>query len=1074
MVRRVARLIFRLNPQVLLAAVMVLGLSHLAAAQTVTGTLQGTVTDTEGGGLPGVAIAIRNVETGLERSLVTNPRGFYSAPFLPLGRYRVTASLSGFGTVVRERIEITLNSTTVENFALNPRITEEVRVTAEQQHINTTNGEIKGSLSAEQIELKPTLNTGSFLSLAETFPGFQENPTSGQNNPTLSSGSSINFNGTGTRGATFQINGVNNDDSSENQNRQGVALSTIKEFQIITNNFSAEFGRGYGSVVLVQTKSGTNDLRGDAYYFRQQSSWNEKSYFARNQPKPVNRRNEYGATAGFPVLREKFFVFLAFDQTRRDGQLNYARDIFLQSELTAPRLTRGNDTPANRAFIESLLARFPKDAVPNDPRSNRTYATVISFDQPDDDYSGRLDWDAATAHHLTGRYQFTHQIRDADDVIVGEQAKQNNRQRNLGVTYTHLFSTTVAGEFRYGLGLRSTNVDIKAGNDTLIIRFAASPVSGSIIGNAGAFPINRDQTDNQFVYNFSALLGSNHSVKAGTDIRLQKLDDRADNFTRGFYNFNRVCGGTTYATAYAAFLDGCIANYTIAYGPAFLENRINEYNFYVEDNWQARPNLTLNLGLRYEYVEAPREIKNRIHYGYGADKNNIEPRLALAYSPAWDKGFGRWLTGGPGNASIRGGYGTYHGRIFQSIFSQGGASARFNPPNALLTSFTTLPNILNLSDPTLGFVFVPGPQTARHSETLIDPNLQMPYTRQWNLTFERKMFSNSTLRVSYTGNQGVGLLRYTLDNLPVPPEKGGNYRYAADFQCAGTGLPNLPVNATCPAPVPIADNEVSLRVPRINERRPDARFGTNLVVSNGASSHYHGLQIDWATRLTHGLQFQMSYTWSKAIDNVSEATDVGAGDSNQTSPDESFARGLSRFGTRHRFTFNGSYLLPIFSERKDLVGTLLGGWRFAAVVKIASGTPFTVTDSTWTAFYGFAWRPVLVDGSVNGRTVDDPNASKDQLPASAFRRRTPADSDRDLVGRNTFFTDGIRNLDLGLYKSFRLAWDHQLTVRVEVYNVFNRVQFGIPVNDFNSTNFGALNSTLNSPRTLQLAARYSF
>ena len=138
--------------------------------------------------------------------------------------------------------------------------------------INTTNAEVKGTLTAQQIMDKPTLNAGSFLSLAEIFAGFQENPTSGQNNPTASSGSSINFNGTGTRGATFQINGVNNDDSSENQNRQGAALSTIKEFQVITNTYSAEFGRGYGAVVLVQTKSGTNKWHGDVYEFMQDSN----------------------------------------------------------------------------------------------------------------------------------------------------------------------------------------------------------------------------------------------------------------------------------------------------------------------------------------------------------------------------------------------------------------------------------------------------------------------------------------------------------------------------------------------------------------------------------------------------------------------------------------------------------------------------------------------------------------------------------------------------------------------------------------------------------------------------------
>jgi len=358
----------------------------------VTGTLQGTVKDTQGGVLLGATIAIHNAETGQERAITTNERGSYSATFLPIGRYGVTASLSGFGSVVRENVEVTLNSTTVIDFILNPRVSEQVRVTAEQPQIDMTNGEIKQSLSDKLIEAKPTLTPGSFLSLAEVFAGFQENPTSGQNNPTLSSGSSINFNGTGTRGATFQINGINNDDSSENQNRQGVALSTIKEFQVITNNFSAEFGRGYGSVVLVQTKSGTNDLRGDAYLFYQNNSLNEKSYFARSQPKPVNHRDEYGFTAGFPLIRDDLFGFVSFDQTERKGQTDYARDLFLPSELAAPRLTRGNDTPANRALqgaevvvithgLVSTCGQSRRDCVLQ-PRVARNKLSMISFCKP--------------------------------------------------------------------------------------------------------------------------------------------------------------------------------------------------------------------------------------------------------------------------------------------------------------------------------------------------------------------------------------------------------------------------------------------------------------------------------------------------------------------------------------------------------------------------------------------------------------------------------------------------------------------------------------------------------------------
>src|SRR5438876_1569118 len=304
----------------LAGATLILLPASAGAAQTVTGTLQGTVTDANGAVVPSAEIVLHNVDTGQERTLRTNGEGFYLASFVPLGRYSVSASQKGFAKV-QESIEVTLNQTRVVNFTLKPTgVTEAVIVTSEAAPINTTNAEIKGTLNTQEILDKPTFNPGNFLTLAETFTGFQENPTSGQNNPTSSSGSSINFNGTGTRGATFQINGVNNDDSSENQNRQGVAISTIQEFQILKNSFTSEFGRGYGAVILVQTIAGTNQVHGDAYEYHQNSLWNEKSYFSRSLPKPVNHRDEYGFTAGFPILRDNLFGFLAFDQTEFKGE----------------------------------------------------------------------------------------------------------------------------------------------------------------------------------------------------------------------------------------------------------------------------------------------------------------------------------------------------------------------------------------------------------------------------------------------------------------------------------------------------------------------------------------------------------------------------------------------------------------------------------------------------------------------------------------------------------------------------------------------------------------------------------
>src|SRR3989441_3491451 len=493
----------------LAGATLILLLSSPGTAQTVTGTLQGTVTDANGAVVPGAEIVLHNVDTGQERTLKTNGEGFYLASFVPLGRYSVSASQKGFAKV-QESIEVTLNQTRIVDFTLKPTgVTEAVIVTSEAAPINTTNAEVKGTLNTQEILDKPVFNQSNFLTLAETFTGYQENPTSGQNNPTASSGSSINFNGTGTRGATFQINGVNNDDSSENQNRQGASLSTIKEFQVITNNFTAEFGRGYGAVVLVQTKSGTNKLHGDFYWYHNDSALNAtNNVFNPSARKGVTRRNQFGFTSGFPVIKNKLFGFVSLDHTENSGANAYNRDVFTLDERNPAnwfKQTPANDTPTNRAFIQSTIDRF-KNAVPNDPAAGpRVFRGQQGFNFPARDYSGRFDFNPREADNISGRWQYTRQRFVADDIIVGERADQNHKQQNFGLTWTHLFSAKTVGEFRYGRGLRTTLVNITAGNDTPIVRFnnTAPIVTQSSIGSAGNFPIQRYQTDNQFVYNLS-------------------------------------------------------------------------------------------------------------------------------------------------------------------------------------------------------------------------------------------------------------------------------------------------------------------------------------------------------------------------------------------------------------------------------------------------------------------------------------------------------------------------------------------------------------------------------------------
>jgi hypothetical protein len=288
------------------------------------------------------------------------------------------------------------------------------------------------------------------------------------------------------------------------------------------------------------------------------------------------------------------------------------------------------------------------------------------------------------------------------------------------------------------------------------------------------------------------------------------------------------------------------------------------------------------------------------------------------------------------------------------------------------------------------------------------------------------------------------------------------------------------VNATCPVPVPIANNEISLRVPRRNERRPNPLYTQNLTVSNDNISNYNAFQMELQKRFSKGFSGQVSYTFGKALDTGSDATSPGAGDTNITGPNENFAYGFSRFDTRHRLTALASYDLPFGAGRRDLVGQLIGGWKVSGTFRFATGTPFSAQDTgtgdiDWDGFSDN--RPILLDESIIGNSVDNPGTAPDQLPRSAFRRATPDDSVDALIFRNAFRVDKLLSLDLGVYKSFFLPWaGHTLVLRAEIYNVFNRTQFGIPSSDLAATNFGQITGTsINyAPRTFQFAVRYVF
>jgi hypothetical protein len=1173
---------------------LTLSLSGAVFAQTVTGTLSGTVTDSTDAVIPNIQVLAKNKETGLTRTVTTNSEGYFQMPFLPLGSYDVIVEAQGFRKVTKTDVLIELNRTTVSNFRLEvSSVGAEVQVTGETPLIETTTGEIKHSLDAKRIEDTP-LAGRNFISLVEQIPGFQNAPWIGSsNNPTNSTGSYASFNGQGSRSATFQVDGVNNDDSSENQNRQGVNISTIKEFQVLTNAYSAEFGRAGGAVILVQTKSGTNRFHGDAYDFIQNDIFNANG-FLRNrsgvsattggqlQPRQSVRRHQYGWTIGGPIWfpgkafgpaafdgRDRLFFFISGERVSNKTSGTIGRFTWLPGE--APRACNPGEVPAPRgpycvdpathpnlqrdlAFMRSVfdLWNTPQlqGVAPNDPgacadiirsgRPNRCVTLQVPNTFPDSDYTGRLDWKATQNDNINLRYQYSRQIRRSGRTIFGDNfGTNNNRQYNLGLTATHVFSNRQVGEFRYGFGNRSTLQDVADDNAIPTIRFAntlcASTNCGTIIGTSTNVPINRRQQDHQLVYNHTLTL-SRHAFKMGIDQRFQLLDDVTGDRARGFWTFSTldstasILAGTGF-TGWENFLRGFATSYQRGFGNPTAENRFGETNIYLEDKYQLARNLTLHLGARYEYVRAPEEKENRFEYGYENDRDNIEPRIGFAYSPSFDGGWLGMLMGGPGQFVIRGGYGIYHSRLFQSVFSQNQLSIRTQPPNGFANDFSALCRF-EISDPSCGFVFTPGVASRTTAFTVAslnntgvvrdiggrlnslllipDKNLQVPYTQQWNLTLERQWPGNFALQVGYSGNRGIGLPFFDSGNDAIYPFTspslfvdigGGNFRpvvfdracvdysdpicvirnAAGQIDPAASG-PSRSFSALNSTTVTLAQKGIviengvphgyiSSAQPRANERRPDPTLTRFVNLQNFTWSYYHAMTVKGTKRLSKGLSFTLAYTFSKTMDTGSEATFTGV-DTNAPSSKNGGAarslRGLSSFHAAHRFVGSYSYLLPFFRAQEGVIGRILGGWTLTGVTTFQSGNPFTVGlgyDVNGDGLGGD--RPRLADLSLLGRSIDDgrqlpgstninDTASQLQLPGTAFipsqaasivgadRIFLPGGAGEGTLGRNTFYTQGLNYTDMTAGKEFRIRESMKLILRMEFYNIFNRVTFGVP------------------------------
>ncbi|MBI3404806.1 MAG: hypothetical protein HY046_05055 [Acidobacteria bacterium] len=811
----------------------------------------------------------------------------------------------------------------------------------------------------------------------------------------------------------------------------------------------------------------------------------------------------------------------------------------------------------------------------------------VTSNAPDSDYSLKMDWNAWRNTNMNLRYQYSRQIRNSARIIFGDNfGAYNLRQYSIGYTLTHVFSSRQSGEFRFGFGNRISIQDPADGGITVpfptvrwtqsipVIRFTAAntlysaagsdtlPFSGTVIGTSTNVPINRRQHDKQYVYNHTIVLGR-HTVRLGTDLRWQLLDDVSPDRGRGFWTFSTLdalgtlptslspvtpapAGTVRNPTAAAGFtgwenfLRGFDTGFQQGYGNAVALNRFSELNFYGQDDFRVSRRLTLNLGFRWEGVRAPKEITNAFNYGYSDDMNNFEPRIGFAYSPNIENSFLKLITGsGEGKFVIRGGVGLYHSRIFQSVFSQNQLSIRTQPPNGFAGVFDGLCSN-EVSDPSCGFVFTPGTSSKSVAaacslaaagcgpagtgtkvaggqllSTLLIPDqrLHLPYVEQWNLTVERQLPFNMALQVAYTGNHGVGVIFYNGLNQSkfpiVSPQVtadvgGGNFQPVVfDIACTSTASNALCTNGSLTTFSALTSTTATLAqkgivisggVPhglisfstlRLNERRPDNNFVRNVEVTNLGWSYYNAMTVKLTKRTTRGLTLGGFWTWSKSIDTGSEPTSTGV-DQNAPAGENRPAlslRGLSNYQTKHRVVINYSYDLPWYRNQEGAAGRILGGWTVSGITTFQSGQPFTILSGYDVNMDGVGGdRPSISDSRFLFRTLTDGRAqspcptpnqvlcpdtnSQLLLPGNIFVPGqaantaavggnnlvlTPGADGTGTIGRNTFFQQGMNNFDATVSKNIRITESISLQMKLEGYNVFNRVTFGLPARTVLST-----------------------
>ncbi|MBO0721029.1 MAG: TonB-dependent receptor, partial [Blastocatellia bacterium] len=1007
----------------------------LASAQTVGAGIYGTITDANGGAVSNCKVEVRNLDNGLTQTVVTDAGGHYRLPLLPSGNYEVHASAAGFQPVLRRGLTLAVGQDARADLTLAVgQIESAVTVEATAPLVNMASGSLSGMVTKEEIRDLP-LNGRSFQQLALLQDGVSAAVAAG-NDPIGGRTPKISINGARPEQNNFLLDGtdINNVYNKTPGSVAGVLLGVdaVLEFQVLTNAYSAEFGRSSGGVINAVTRSGTNQYHGSLFEFHRNSALDAKNFFDRaDQPIPPFKRNQFGGVLGGPIRKDKTFFFAAYetlierlgitglttvpDDNARQGLLQASdasgKPLFNQDGM--PLFRKVGLNPAITPYLD-LLFPHANGRLLKTPAGLLTGAGEYLFTtpQPTNEYfaQGRIDHQFTDRDKLWGRYTFDH--GDVDRQVPNKPPiafnKERSRNQYLTLEYLHTFASGMINTTQFGFNRsvqESSNqrtVDIPASMSFVPGEsFGFINISGLVTEMGGDYRLPRlDHLNNFEVSDTAFLTKGAHGLKFGGQLHRIQFNQNSISQLGGVVSFDNL----------ERFLQGRPTSVDLAV-PGLIDPvrgyRQWLFGFFAQDDYKFKRNLTFNLGLRYEFVTVPTEVNGKISnllnnsdsqitvgdpWHRNPSLKSFAPRLGIAWDPFGD-----------GKTAVRAGFGIFYDQVLEKYYFISGS---LNPP---FTTRTTITNIQQFPNVTAG-VDLTKPVPAQLST--VDFNLQTPYVMQYNLSIERSLPGNLDLTLAYVGSRG-------------------NHEFRI-------GDANL-------SPATII-NGVKTYEPALGRRNPN--FSGIFERVTDAQSFYNSAQVSLIKRYTSGLRLQLSYTFSRSIDDASGMNTQDFVNNNQyvlDFYDRKIDRGLSAFQIEHNLTFNWTYDLPFGRQARGLAGALVKGWQFNNISTIRSGVPFTVrlgfnrSGNLNTTAFAADERPDIVPGRSDNPILGGPDRYFDP---TAFQ--LPAPNTRGDLGRNTLIGPGMIDIDASLGKSFALGEKRALQFRAEVFNLANHPNFAIP------------------------------